>query len=42
MKLFFKKYGNAGSDLIIIHGLFGMSDNWNTKVENFPIISNCI
>ena len=35
MKLFFKKYGNAGSDLIIIHGLFGMSDNWNTLGRKF-------
>ena len=35
MKLFFKKYGNSGSDLIIIHGLFGMSDNWNTLGRKF-------
>ncbi len=35
MKLFFKKYGNDGSDLIIIHGLFGMSDNWNTLGRKF-------
>ena len=35
MKLFFKKYGKAGSDLIIIHGLFGMSDNWNTLGRKF-------
>ena len=27
MKLFFRKYG-AGPDLIILHGLFGLSDNW--------------
>ena len=30
MKLFSKKYGDKGQDLIVIHGLFGMSDNWNT------------
>ena len=27
MKLFFRKYG-TGNTLIILHGLFGMSDNW--------------
>lgn len=27
MKLFFRKYGN-GPELIILHGLFGSSDNW--------------
>ena len=27
MKLFFRKYG-SGPDLIILHGLFGLSDNW--------------
>lgn len=27
MKLFFRKYG-VGPDLIILHGLFGLSDNW--------------
>ena len=27
MKLFFRKYG-TGNPLIILHGLFGMSDNW--------------
>ncbi|MEC7646394.1 MAG: alpha/beta fold hydrolase [Bacteroidota bacterium] len=30
MKLFSRKYGEKGHDLIIMHGLFGMSDNWNT------------
>lgn len=28
MKLFFRKYGE-GQPLIILHGLFGQSDNWN-------------
>lgn len=35
MKLFSKKYGKKGQDLIIIHGLFGMSDNWNTLGKKF-------
>ncbi len=35
MKLFSKKYGEKGQDLIIIHGLFGMSDNWNTLGKQF-------
>ena len=30
MKLFAKTYGSGNIDLIIIHGLFGMSDNWST------------
>jgi esterase len=29
MKLAFREYGN-GTPLIILHGLFGQSDNWNT------------
>ena len=35
MKLFSKKYGDKGQDLIVIHGLFGMSDNWNTLGKKF-------
>ena len=35
MKLYSKKYGNKGKPLIIIHGLFGMSDNWNTLGKKF-------
>jgi esterase len=34
MKLFFKKYGE-GKPLIILHGLFGMSDNWMTLSKKF-------
>jgi len=30
MKLFSKVYGDDGENLVIVHGLFGMSDNWNT------------
>ncbi|MFC2129664.1 alpha/beta fold hydrolase [Bacteroidota bacterium] len=28
MKLFHRKYGNSGPPLIIVHGLYGASDNW--------------
>jgi esterase len=28
MKLFYRKYGEAGPPLIIVHGLYGASDNW--------------
>jgi pimeloyl-ACP methyl ester carboxylesterase len=34
MKLFFRKTGE-GKPLIILHGLFGMSDNWNTLSRSF-------
>ena len=34
MKLFSRIYGE-GDPLIIIHGLFGMSDNWNTLGKKF-------
>jgi len=30
MKLFHRKYGEAGPPLIIVHGLYGASDNWVT------------
>ncbi len=33
MKLFSRKYGDKGKDLIILHGLFGMSDNWNSLAK---------
>src|SRR5664280_234437 len=29
MKLFYRKYGN-GPPLVILHGLYGSSDNWGT------------
>lgn len=32
MKLFFRKYGE-GPPIIILHGLFGQSDNWNTLAK---------
>ncbi len=35
MKLYSKIYGDKAQDLIIIHGLFGMSDNWNSLGKQF-------
>ena len=35
MKLYSRIYGDKGQDLIVIHGLFGMSDNWNTLGKKF-------
>jgi pimeloyl-ACP methyl ester carboxylesterase len=35
MKLYSKIYGERLQDLIIIHGLLGMSDNWNTIGKKF-------
>ena len=29
MKLFYKQYGETGEPLFILHGLFGMLDNWH-------------
>ena len=34
MKLYFKKTGE-GKPIIILHGLFGMSDNWMTLAKQF-------
>jgi esterase len=34
MPLYFRKYGN-GKPLIILHGLFGQSDNWNTLAKRY-------
>jgi esterase len=34
MKLAYRKYG-SGQPLIILHGLFGQSDNWNTHAKLF-------
>ena len=34
MKLFFRKYGE-GRPIIILHGLFGQSDNWNSLAKQF-------
>jgi len=35
MELNYKKYGETGQDLIILHGLFGMLDNWHTLAVRF-------
>ena len=35
MILYSKKYGSNGQDLVILHGLFGMSDNWNSLGKRF-------
>jgi esterase len=34
MKLAYREYGD-GTPLIILHGLFGQSDNWNTLAKQF-------
>jgi esterase len=34
MKLFFRKFG-SGPPLIILHGLFGTADNWNTLAKKY-------
>lgn len=34
MKLFFRKFGE-GNPLIILHGLFGTADNWNTLAKKY-------
>ena len=33
MKLFYRKYGE-GPPLVILHGLYGSSDNWVTVAKN--------
>lgn len=33
MKLFYREYGDSGKPLIILHGLFGSSDNWLTQAK---------
>lgn len=35
MKLFFNKLGEGETSLIILHGLFGSSDNWQTLGKQF-------
>jgi len=35
MELNFKKYGETGEPLLILHGLFGMLDNWATLGRKF-------
>src|SRR4051812_5674235 len=35
MKLAFREYGEGAQPMIILHGLFGQSDNWNTLAKRF-------
>ncbi|HYG51868.1 MAG TPA: alpha/beta fold hydrolase [Flavobacteriales bacterium] len=35
MKLHYRKVGESGQPLIILHGLFGTSDNWQTHAKLF-------
>jgi len=35
MKLYSKIHGEKGQGLIVLHGLFGMSDNWNSLGKKF-------
>ena len=38
MKLFYRKYGNSGNQpMIILHGLFGISDNWATYARRIAL-----
>lgn len=41
MKLHFQKYGSNGAAIVILHGLFGMLDNWRTIAkklqENYTV-----
>jgi len=41
MQLFYRKYGETGTPLIILHGLYGASDNWisiaRELAENFEV-----
>jgi len=34
MKLFYKKYGETGTPVFIMHGVFGMLDNWHNIAGN--------
>jgi pimeloyl-ACP methyl ester carboxylesterase len=35
MELFYRHYGHEGQDLVILHGLLGISDNWVTFGRRF-------
>jgi len=37
MQLYLKKYGESGKAIIIIHGLFGMLDNWHSIAKDLSI-----
>jgi len=40
MKLFYREFGN-GKPIIILHGLFGSSDNWMTIGKSIAYNNNC-
>jgi len=35
MQLYFREYGQSGEPLVILHGLFGASDNWHSLATRF-------
>lgn len=37
MKLFYRELGEKGQPMIILHGLFGSSDNWLTQAKMFAL-----
>ncbi len=39
MELVFKEYGGNGSDLLILHGLFGSSKNWATAAQHLADVA---
>ena len=41
MKLFFRTYGH-GQPMLILHGLFGQSDNWNTLAKHLGETGFCV
>ena len=41
MKLFYRKFGE-GRPFIILHGLFGQSDNWNSLARQFSELGNAV
>jgi pimeloyl-ACP methyl ester carboxylesterase len=40
MQLFFRKFGNAGNNVIILHGLYGCSDNWVSVAKCLSLTNN--
>lgn len=43
MKLFYRKFGEGQEQpLLILHGLFGQSDNWNSLARQFSELGNAV
>ncbi|MDR1199178.1 MAG: alpha/beta fold hydrolase [Prevotellaceae bacterium] len=40
MQLFFRKFGNTGNNIIILHGLYGCSDNWTSVAKSLSHTNN--